>query len=175
MMLVSLGLGAVLAVSLITLLSVLTGGRVTSTTLPTSALVGHRLVPFSGPGLHGGTVHAPWASGHPTVVVFYASFCDPCRRELPKVAHYVATHSLGAVRVVGVDATDTLGAGRAFTATSGVTFPVVFDASGSITSGLFHFVGLPETAYVAGNGVVRSVTVGPTTVAGLRDGLATLR
>ena len=176
MMFVSLGLGAVMAMALIVTLSLLTGGKVTSgETPPVSALVGTRLPAVSGVGLNGGMVHAPWTTGHPTVVVFYASFCEPCKRELPKVTRYLDHHDLGRVRIIGVDATDTRDAGTAFSRASGVTFPVMFDPSADITSGIFHFVGLPETVYVSGTGEVRQVTTGATTVAGLKAGIALLR
>ena len=64
MMFVSLGIGAVIALALITVVSVLTGGKVTdSNTAPKSALDGTKIASFSVSGLDGGSQHAPWSSG----------------------------------------------------------------------------------------------------------------
>jgi thiol-disulfide isomerase/thioredoxin len=168
MMFISIGIGTVIAVVMIVVVSVLTGGKVTSNTssgLPTSALVGHPVASFSLPGLNGGTVAAPWKSHHASALIFFASWCGPCQMEMPEVASYVRTHQLGSVEVVGIDANDAQSSGAAFIKKSGVSFPVGFDANGNITSGEFGFAQLPETVFVNGRGTVTSVYFGaiPTT------------
>jgi thiol-disulfide isomerase/thioredoxin len=175
MMFVSIGIGTVLAVALIAVMSVLTGGKVTTTTGLTSALTGHHVKSFSLSSVNEAhAVSAPWASGHPTVLIFFASWCGPCQEEMPKVSTYVRTHNLGAVRVLGMDANDELSAAKHFLATSGTTFPVAFDANGTVTSTEFDFQQLPETVFISGSGVVRSVYFGAVPVARLRSGIAAL-
>ena len=127
MMFVSIGIGAVLAIALISVVSALTGGKVTSgsTQIP-SALQGKTIAHFSESGLYGGTEKAPWEDHHPSVLVFFASWCTVCQPEIPKVATYVSTHNLGGVVVLGIDANDTRSAAQAFVKKDRVKFPVAF-------------------------------------------------
>ena len=158
MMFVSLGLGTFVALALIVTVSLLTGGA-TSTLFQKQTLDGQKIPSFSLAGLHGGTTAMPWAHGSPTVVVFFASWCVPCIEELPRVATYVKQHSLGTVRVIGIDYNDSRSRGRAFARRAGVTFPVVADPNEQ-TQGLFLLGGIPDTIFLNGNGVVSHTVYG---------------
>ena len=175
MMFVSLGLGAAIAIALIVVVSVLTGGKVTnSKSTPKAALDGTKIASFSASGLDGGSEKAPWSSGHPSVLVFFASWCAPCQGEMPKLATYVTTHNQGSVEVLGIDAGDQRGAAQSFTRKDHVTFPVAFDPNDAITAGLFKFVALPETVFLNAKGVVQIVHVGAIPVAQFASGIKSL-
>lgn len=138
-------------------------------------LVGRRLAPFHLAALRGGEVAAPWSTGHPTVVVFFASWCRPCRTELPRVAAYLARHPLGAVRVLGVDVGDTTGPGLAMVEGAGVRFPVGTDPDSSLAAGEFQLIGMPDTVFVSGRGVVTDVVQGAVSDQQLAVGISGLR
>jgi len=59
-------------------------------------------------------VEAPWKSHHAAVLIFFASFCGPCKSEMPKVAKYLRHHNEGSIRVIGIDALDSRGPAEAF-------------------------------------------------------------
>jgi cytochrome c biogenesis protein CcmG, thiol:disulfide interchange protein DsbE len=172
MMFVSLGIGAVVAIALIVVVSILTGGRVTP---GQNVLVGTRPAAFSEAGLSGGTVRAPWSEHHASVLVFFASWCRPCRSEMPGLAHYLRAHPPAGVTVLGVDALDARPAAEAFVAKTGVPFRVAFDPAGRVVTGIFGFQTVPETVVVDAKGVVTWVKLGATTSADLVRGLRTLR
>ena len=172
MMFVSLGIGAVLATILIVVVSIFTGGTVTNTS-GQSALVGTTITPFHGTDLAGAPVDAPWASGHPTLLVFLASWCAPCKAELPGLSSYLTHHHLGDVRVVGINYNDAPANVKALVAKDGFVFPVVPD-NGTITQGDFGFVGLPDTVAINAKGVVTYVHSGVTSDALLTKELASL-
>jgi thiol-disulfide isomerase/thioredoxin len=172
-----IAIGAAIAVVAIVVVSILTGGRVTNgpNGQPTSKLVGESVASFSLSGLQSGTVEAPWKSHHAAVLIFFASWCTPCKAEMPKVASYLRHHNEGTIRVVGIDANDERSAAKSFVATSGVTFPIAFDPDGSVTSGIFNFRTVPETAFVNAKGVVTQVYFGAIPKNVLVTGIAALR
>lgn len=171
MMFVSLGIGTVIAVALIAVVSILTGGAPKAN----NALVGSTVKGFYVSGLNGEKHRAPWATGHPGVLIFFASWCEPCRVEMPKVATYLRHHDQSPVIVMGVDANDKLSSARAFVREDGVRFPVIFDPSGNVTTGIFQFGQIPETVFVTAQGVVTRVYYGAIPTKQLISGIKELK
>jgi len=159
MMWLSIGLGVAMATVLIVIVSLLTGGAANATFTPES-LNGTKIPALNLPGLSAGTVNGPWTSGHPAVVVFYASWCQPCNEELPRVATWEKTHDLGRVRFIGIDSNDERSKGLAFSRKARVAFPSGFDANGTQTSGTFQFAALPDTVFINSRGVVQETVIG---------------
>ncbi|MBW4030043.1 MAG: TlpA family protein disulfide reductase [Acidobacteria bacterium] len=174
MMFVSLGIGAAIALALIVVVSVLTGGSVKNATTPPPALVGTTLPAISESSLSGPTIAAPWTSHHPTVVVFFASWCGPCRHELPALAKYLAAHSLGKVSILGVDTQDTRASGQRVVTKDHLNFPVLFDPSSTVAAGKFQLAGLPDTVFVSAEGVVKNVHIGAISTAQFAAGVSAL-
>jgi thiol-disulfide isomerase/thioredoxin len=175
MMMLSLGIGTVVAVALIAVVSVLTGGRVTNgSTEPTNQLVGKHVASFSLSGLNGGTIVAPWKSGHAAVLIFFASWCGPCKAEMPKVASYLRHHNEGSIDVVGMDSRDSRGPALAFVKSSGVSFPVAFDPNLTVAT-IFNLAAIPDTAFVNADGVVTQIYSGAIPASQLAKGIAALR
>lgn len=165
-----------LAVAAIGVVSVLTGAKVTNgDSGPTSALVGKHVGTFSLKGLNGGVERAPWTEHRASVLIFFASWCGPCKGEMPKVARYLREHDPSPVEVLGVDANDTLAGGRAMVKLDDVTFPVAFDADGSVTNSDFGFATLPESVFISAKGVVTKVYFGAIPEKQLAEGIAKLK
>lgn len=92
-------------------------------------------------------------SGKPVVLNLWASWCQPCRNELPLFARLHDEES-EQIAVLGVDFKDgnPLGA-LELARETGVTYPLVADPSGEIASDL-TVVGLPQTVFVDAQGAV---------------------
>lgn len=176
MMFISLGIGAVVAIALIVVVSILTGGGPKSAArTANNALVGTTVGDFKLSSLAGGTLRAPYASGHPTVIFFFASWCGPCHAELPRVAKYLASHNEGPVSILGIDEVDAPQSGLAFARGAHVRFPLASDPSGSVESGIFKFAYLPYTVFVDAKGKVEGVDYGDISLKRLAGGLAVLK
>ena len=72
-----------------------------------------------------GTVHtlSEW-KGRPLVVNFWATWCDPCRREIPLLKKLRHERSADSLEVIGI-AVDTADAVAQYTRTIGIDYPVL--------------------------------------------------
>jgi cytochrome c biogenesis protein CcmG, thiol:disulfide interchange protein DsbE len=82
----------------------------------------------------------------PAVINFWASWCGPCRTELP-VIQALATRSAGKLTVLGVDTGDRREAGASFAAAKQVSMPTLFDQDQSLFTALAGRA-LPMTVFV---------------------------
>jgi cytochrome c biogenesis protein CcmG/thiol:disulfide interchange protein DsbE len=107
-------------------------------------------------------------AGHPVVLSFFASWCSPCRGELPTIAR-VASGATGAARrvvFVGIDGNDAPASGLAFARQSGVHFAVGADSESALAP-RFGLDGYPDTVFINASGTVAGVVRGPVTRAEL--------
>ncbi len=107
----------------------------------------------------GGTVDLGRAPGVPAVVNLWASWCPPCREELP-VVQQLADAAGDRVRVLGVVSKDGVPQATSFAADAGATFPTAFDGEGELMDAL-GIRALPYTYFLAADGAVAHVEVGP--------------
>jgi cytochrome c biogenesis protein CcmG/thiol:disulfide interchange protein DsbE len=164
MFLIPLGIGAAMAFSLIFGVSYLTRPVSGSTTTTPSALVGRTSRLNQLPDLSGATVSLPYKKGSPTILVFFASWCAPCKAELPLVARFYSSQLLHGVKIVGIASNDTsIAATREFARRAHFTAPVLLDTDGTASSSDFNIVGLPDTVAIDARGVIRQIVVGPVT------------
>jgi cytochrome c biogenesis protein CcmG/thiol:disulfide interchange protein DsbE len=107
--------------------------------------------------------------GRPALINFWASWCDPCRKEAPELERFDRTLH-GAARLVGVDYTDRADSARGFIHEYGWTFPVLSDPNGTYGA-RYEFSGLPTTVVLDPRGRIVQTLRGPQTVADLRSAL----
>jgi cytochrome c biogenesis protein CcmG, thiol:disulfide interchange protein DsbE len=109
-------------------------------------------------------------AGRPAVVNFWASWCDPCRKEADHLRRF-SERNRGRVALVGVNWTDELKGARAFIREYRWAFPNVRDAGGDVGNEWFqtsgNVAGLPVTYVLDGDGRIASVLRGPQTEAKL--------
>lgn len=108
--------------------------------------------------LGGGTLDLGRAPGVPTVVNLWASWCDPCREELPLVEQFAGLAG-DRVRVLGIASQDGRPQSSAFADDAGLTFPNAFDGNGTVAAAL-GLRGLPHTLFVTAEGSVAHVELG---------------
>jgi thiol-disulfide isomerase/thioredoxin len=110
------------------------------------------------------------SGGRPVVVVFWASWCDPCATEAAAIEHF-SRSALGHGRIVGVNWSDAIGGARAFIKVHRWTFPDVRDSEGLVGNS-YRLTGLPTTFVLDSHGRIRSALRGPQTEQTLHAALA---
>jgi len=94
--------------------------------------------------------------GRVVVVNFWASWCVPCRQEMPALEQASRGYAEAGkpVTIIGVDASDVRSAAAKFLAEVGVTYPTVYDQQG-LRGGVaasWSVTALPQTWFVARDG-----------------------
>ena len=92
--------------------------------------------------------------GQTVVLNFWASWCGPCRDEMPILEQGWQRWRGKNVAFVGVDARDVRSDARSFLERYGVTYPNVYDGKGSLI-GRYGVTAFPETYFVDAAGKVR--------------------
>lgn len=99
--------------------------------------------------------------GKVVLVNLWASWCPPCRAEMPALdAMYRKYRDAGFV-VVAVNTTyqDAEADARAFVQRLGLTFPIVLDRDGA-TSQRYRLQALPTSYFVGRDGLIRDIVIG---------------
>lgn len=104
--------------------------------------------------------------GRPVVLNLWASWCVPCRQEMP--AFDAVARSLPEVLFVGVAVQDSEAAARRFATEVAVSYPLGFDDTGTL---LEHYptLGLPTTFFITREGSVAFRRIGQLDESGLHD------
>jgi len=99
--------------------------------------------------------------GQPIILNFWASWCPPCRAEMPAIqAVYQAYHNDG-LMILAVNASnqDDLTDANAFVTGLQLTFPIYFDQTGHAQDA-YKVSALPTTFFIDRDGIIQSVVIG---------------
>ncbi|MDE3054400.1 MAG: TlpA family protein disulfide reductase, partial [Gemmatimonadota bacterium] len=101
----------------------------------------------------GGTRALADYAGHPVLINFWATWCQPCREEMPSLERLYRADSARGLRVVAVSIDDR-GAGDViskFIRSAGVTFDVLHDGRSAVMA-RYQVRGVPQTLLVGADG-----------------------
>ena len=102
--------------------------------------------------------------GKPTVINFFASWCNPCEDEMPELVRFWQEHKQD-VNVIGIPVNDTEENVKRFVKSFNVSFPVLFKDI-SENQKFFARLGgssIPMTVILDGEGKIEKVIRGPVT------------
>jgi thiol-disulfide isomerase/thioredoxin len=103
--------------------------------------------------------------GRPVLINFWATWCGPCRLEMPHLqAAYEQYKDKGfTVLAVDVEFDDGPQAVQEFIDELGLTFPIVKDATGTVEVDKYNVIGYPTSVFIDRNGIIQYVHRGPMT------------
>lgn len=128
-----------------------------SLTVPAAALdAGSKMPEIGLNDLAGTPVTVASLAGKVVIVDFWATWCAPCKEELPVLQKLYKKYGSKGLVVVGVSVDKDASGIKGFLSKLGVTFPIVHDANHQV-SGRYKPPRMPSSYIVDRKGIVRFV------------------
>jgi len=100
--------------------------------------------------------------GKVVLVNFWATWCEPCKRELPAIDAVQQQLGPRGFQALGVDYADQDDVVERFAAAQRLSFPLLEDSIGRIGS-VYRLLGVPTSYLIDRDGVLRAIHAGPYT------------
>jgi peroxiredoxin len=127
---------------------------------PTGApRVGHEAPSFALTDAGGRTVALSDYRGRAVVVYFFATYCLPCRSEMP-LLQQTARKQSGRLAILAVDKGEPAADVRSFAQEFHVSFPTLVDPNQSLWR-QYHVEWPPQSFWIDRSGVIRAIHYGP--------------
>ena len=94
--------------------------------------------------------------GQIVLVNFWASWCGPCRQEMPILEQLNHQYHNKGVSLIGVNVEPDSAAATAWLKATPVTFPILYDVDSKVSK-LYEVQGMPNTVILDRKGVVRYI------------------
>ncbi len=118
--------------------------------------VGDKAHDFTLSDVNGRDVSLSDFTGQPVVVNFWATWCPPCRLEMPELQNAYDTYRDQGLVVLAVNAQEAEPQVRAFFEEMGFTLPALLDSDGQVGRA-YGTPGLPSTFFIDRSGAVTAV------------------
>jgi peroxiredoxin len=144
-----------------------------ASSLASSGLAGQPAPDFALKSSSGENLRLSEYRGDVVMINFWATWCGPCRQEMPLLDELYSRYQRVGFNLLGVNIDDDSGRAMDMINELGVSFPVLFDATKEV-SRLYQVDAMPVTVIVDREGNVRHVHQGrqcPPRAPGLQAGL----
>lgn len=114
--------------------------------------------------------------GKKVILNFWASWCPPCRLEMPEMEKFYTENQNKNIEILSVNLTKAEKSQSdvtKFMETDGITFPVLLDENGS-TAQLYNISSIPASFVIDTHGVIQQTVVGPMNLEAMRNMVGTI-
>lgn len=140
---------------------------------PAIPLVGHPAPEFTLQTLDGESLSLSDLKGQAVVLNFWASWCGPCRAEMPELERAYRENADGGLVVLGVNQGEQQAIAADFARQFDLTFPIVLDQR-LLVSNAYQSNSLPTTFFIDRDGIIREHVIGQMNTALLNERLRSI-
>ncbi len=97
--------------------------------------------------------------GHPIILNFWATWCPPCRGEMPALEAVYKAYAADGLLIIGVNQMEDSGKVSRFQEQFHLTFPIFLDKQGQ-AGATYRARGLPSSFFIDQKGFIRKIVVG---------------
>jgi peroxiredoxin len=113
--------------------------------------------------LDGAEINLASLRGTPLLINFWATWCEPCRVEMPILQDFYETHRASGLRILAVNLGETPDIIRRWVDDYGLTFDIILDPQQSLAA-LYQIRGQPSTYAISPSGIITAIYYGPISV-----------
>lgn len=117
---------------------------------------------FTLENLGGNPVSLHDLKGNPVFINFWASWCKPCREEMPHIEKIHSVYEKRGLKVLAINSREAIDVVEEFRQGADMSFPVLIDKSGDVTK-LYRVFGLPVSYFIDRDGKVAASVMGKMT------------
>lgn len=110
--------------------------------------------------------------GKAVLINFWASWCEPCKAEMPLIEKYAQAYPTKLV-VLGLNSEETPIVVQSFANSFKITFMILFDSNGGI-SDLYRVDGFPTSFFIDSSGTIQAIQVGSLSPESMASDLASI-
>jgi thiol-disulfide isomerase/thioredoxin len=122
-------------------------------------VVGQTAPDFTLVSTDGGTIRLSGLQGSPVLINFWASWCAPCRLEMPAIQERYEQHS-PALKVLAINLEENDSQVEGFMQELNLDFPALLDPDGYVNHDLFRVRGYPTSVFIDKLGAVQAIHIG---------------
>jgi thiol-disulfide isomerase/thioredoxin len=111
---------------------------------------------FTVAGLDGQPVSLSSLKGRPVMVNFWATWCQPCKIEMPIYAAVYDKNKAQGLEILAVNVQEEAPGVQSYQAANKLPFPIGLDTDGAVAT-VYRVRGLPTTVFIDANGIVTLV------------------
>jgi peroxiredoxin len=140
---------------------ILAVGCFTPTEAPDSntAEIDKRAPGFQLADIKGKTVSLDDFQGKLVFLNFWATWCGPCRSEMPYIQDLYEGQSETGVAILAINVGEDLAEVEGFLKEYSLTFPVLLDISGTVAK-KYNIRAIPATYFIDSDGIIRDMQIG---------------
>ncbi len=141
-----------------------------------SLTIGQPAPNFTLNNLDGKSVSLSDYAGQVVLINFWASWCQPCRIEMPELVKAYENYQKKGFVILGVNLTDQdqMPDIATFVKEFHVSYPILLDTDGTVSDKLYYYPGIPMTVFVNRQGNIDQVQIGAMSKQQIDDGVNAL-
>lgn len=150
--------GMAIALALILVTAVFAAGSGSQKPAPN---IGRIAPDFSLKGIDGKTVKLKSVIGNNKVTIlnFWATWCPPCRAEIPEFIEFANRNQTEKVAILAVNIQEDTNKVKEFAKTNRMKFPILLDSDGKVAQ-TYQIYAIPTTFFIDGSGIIREKVEG---------------
>jgi peroxiredoxin len=98
--------------------------------------------------------------GRNVILNFWATWCGPCRFEVPTLKALQDKLGDDSTVIVAVNSLDNAYSAKSYAASNGLNFVIPIDPRGDVST-LYNIRGMPTTYFINDKGIITSIKIGP--------------
>ena len=123
-----------------------------------STIIGSPAPDFSLPSINGQEVGLQGFSGKPVILNFWATWCAPCKEEMPLLESISKKYGSN-LAVIAINEGDNLSAVKEFVANENLDLQILLDEESKVGE-LYKLGGYPTSVFIDGKGIIQAIYLG---------------